>query len=32
LLQGLIIAELARGDAGFSTIAIVQFVLLGFTM
>jgi alkylation response protein AidB-like acyl-CoA dehydrogenase len=32
LLQGLIIAELARGDAGVSTIVIVQCCLIGYTI
>jgi alkylation response protein AidB-like acyl-CoA dehydrogenase len=32
LLQGLIYAELARGDAGVATMCIVQFGLLGNTI
>ena len=30
--QGMLIAELARGDAGVSTMVLVQWALLGFTV
>jgi alkylation response protein AidB-like acyl-CoA dehydrogenase len=32
LLQGLLTAELARGDAGVATMVIVQCGLLGYTI